>query len=144
MRCHASTLMKCILSSCFVLVYTFFVFRQVSLNQVSVRQDVGASNNIRSTREIQEKTLLQNDLVKNSKTNQRKVAAYKENVNNSQTFMNDLFISIKTTKPFHHTRLSVILRTWFILAREQVLILYISFLSFFNLNFTLYENRMLR
>lgn len=138
MRCYASTLMKWILSSCFVLVYTFFVFRQVSLNQVSVRQDVGASNSIRSTREIQEKTLLQNDLVKNSKTNQRKVAAYKENVNNSQTFMNDLFISIKTTKPFHHTRLSVILRTWFILAREQVLILYISLLSFFSILILLY------
>lgn len=34
--------------------------------------------------------------------------------------LNDIFISVKTTKSFHQTRLDVILRTWFALAKEEV------------------------
>jgi len=36
------------------------------------------------------------------------------------TTLNDIFISVKTTKNFHSTRLDVILRTWFTLAKDQV------------------------
>lgn len=34
--------------------------------------------------------------------------------------LDDVFISVKTTKNFHATRLDVIIKTWFTLAREQV------------------------
>ena len=34
--------------------------------------------------------------------------------------LNDIFISVKTTKKFHRSRLDVIARTWFVLARDQV------------------------
>lgn len=37
-----------------------------------------------------------------------------------QTSLDDVFISVKTTKNFHATRLDVIIKTWFTLAREQV------------------------
>lgn len=36
------------------------------------------------------------------------------------TSLDDVFISVKTTKNFHATRLDVIIKTWFTLAREQV------------------------
>lgn len=37
-----------------------------------------------------------------------------------KTRLNDIFISVKTTKNFHKSRLDVILKTWFSAAREQV------------------------
>jgi hypothetical protein len=36
------------------------------------------------------------------------------------TTLDDIFISVKTTKNFHASRLDVIIKTWFTLAREQV------------------------
>lgn len=36
-----------------------------------------------------------------------------------RTSLDDIFISVKTTKNFHQPRLDVILRTWFVLARDQ-------------------------
>lgn len=36
------------------------------------------------------------------------------------TELNDLFISVKTTKHFHQGRLPIILKTWFQLAKDQV------------------------
>jgi hypothetical protein len=39
------------------------------------------------------------------------------------TSLDDIFISVKTTKNFHTSRLDVIIKTWFTLAREQVSIL---------------------
>jgi hypothetical protein len=36
------------------------------------------------------------------------------------TTLDDIFISVKTTKNFHQSRLDVILKTWFTLARDQV------------------------
>lgn len=124
MRCYAGTFMKVLVIAFFLVCYTLIILWQVDvpLNQVSGNQDVGASGSLRTAREIHEKPpiTLQNELIKNSKANQRKVAAYKETVSNSQTSLDDLFISIKTTKPFHQSRLNVILRTWFILARDQV------------------------
>lgn len=34
--------------------------------------------------------------------------------------LNDIFISVKTTKLYHDTRLDVIIKTWFQLATDQV------------------------
>lgn len=34
--------------------------------------------------------------------------------------LNDIFISVKTTKLYHDTRLDVIIKTWFQLAADQV------------------------
>lgn len=38
----------------------------------------------------------------------------------THTDLDDIFISVKTTKNFHATRLDVIIKTWFTLARDQV------------------------
>lgn len=37
----------------------------------------------------------------------------------SPTALDEVFISVKTTKNFHRSRMDVILKTWFVLAREQ-------------------------
>ena len=37
-----------------------------------------------------------------------------------QTEQEDLFISVKTSKQFHESRLALVLRTWFQLAKEQI------------------------
>lgn len=34
--------------------------------------------------------------------------------------LDDIFISVKTTKKYHNTRLKLIVETWFQLARDQV------------------------
>jgi len=39
----------------------------------------------------------------------------------SKTNLKDIFISVKTTKSFHDVRLNLLLRTWFLLAKEQVI-----------------------
>lgn len=36
------------------------------------------------------------------------------------TNLNDLFITVKTTKSYHDTRLALIIKTWFQLAKDQV------------------------
>jgi hypothetical protein len=36
------------------------------------------------------------------------------------TYLEDIFISVKTTRHYHSTRLKVILKTWFQLAKHQV------------------------
>lgn len=36
------------------------------------------------------------------------------------TNLNDIFITVKTTKLYHDTRLALIIKTWFQLAKEQV------------------------
>ena len=41
-------------------------------------------------------------------------------VTKAPTTLDDIFISVKTTKNFHVSRLDVIIKTWFTLAREQV------------------------
>ena len=38
------------------------------------------------------------------------------------TRLKDIFISVKTTKSFHKTRLDLIIKTWFNLAKDQVFI----------------------
>ena len=37
-----------------------------------------------------------------------------------QTEQEDLFISLKTSKQFHESRLAVVIKTWFQLARDQI------------------------
>lgn len=37
------------------------------------------------------------------------------------TFLDDVFISVKTTKHYHNQRLPIILKTWFQLAKAQVM-----------------------
>lgn len=39
---------------------------------------------------------------------------------NRNVTLNDIFISVKTTKHYQYTRLPIILKTWFQLAKEQV------------------------
>lgn len=43
-----------------------------------------------------------------------------------ETQLNDIFISVKTTRSFHRTRLDLLLKTWFQLAPKQVSRLYLS------------------
>lgn len=40
------------------------------------------------------------------------------------TSLNDIFITVKTTKLYHDTRLALIIKTWFQLAKEQVSVLF--------------------
>lgn len=40
------------------------------------------------------------------------------------TNLNDVFISVKTTKHYHHSRLPAIIDTWFQFARNQVSLFY--------------------
>ncbi|KAH8036478.1 hypothetical protein HPB51_000674 [Rhipicephalus microplus] len=46
-------------------------------------------------------------------------AAPEEPQRSPTTRLEDVFFSVKTTRTFHRTRLDVILKTWFVLAREQ-------------------------
>ncbi|XP_059172674.1 beta-1,3-N-acetylglucosaminyltransferase manic fringe-like [Physella acuta] len=39
---------------------------------------------------------------------------------NTQTELNDIFISVKTTAKYHQSRLDLLLKTWYLLAREQI------------------------
>lgn len=49
------------------------------------------------------------------------------------TNLNDLFITVKTTKSYHDTRLALIIKTWFQLAKDQVSLneYFLSFFFFF-------------
>lgn len=47
--------------------------------------------------------------------------------------LNDIFISVKTTKSNHNTRLDLILNTWQQLAKEQVSFEWFNFIFFCNL-----------
>jgi len=54
------------------------------------------------------------------------------------TSLSDVFISVKTTSNYHKSRLDVILKTWFSLAKEEVshiffIFIYIFFLVIINL-----------
>lgn len=46
-------------------------------------------------------------------------------VNSTAVDLNDVFITIKTTKKFHHSRLDLLLSTWFRIAKDQVCKMYI-------------------
>lgn len=61
------------------------------------------------------------------------------------TELNDIFISVKTTKNYHDSRLALIIKTWFQLAKEQVrrhLLHHMIFLLSFS--FEIYGNRLFR
>lgn len=56
---------------------------------------------------------------------QEKLSSYQQfDVLNTPTVptveLDDIFISVKTTKDYHDTRLSMIIKTWFQLAKDQV------------------------
>ena len=48
------------------------------------------------------------------------VAQLDQTLPQRKTELSDIFISVKTTKKFHHDRLDLILDTWFVMARDQV------------------------
>ena len=60
-----------------------------------------------------------------SLSQQRRVVDDNNNVDNNNVVLpaivkqSDIFLSVKTTKQFHKTRLDLILKTWFQLAREE-------------------------
>jgi hypothetical protein len=45
------------------------------------------------------------------------------------TDLDDVFISVKTTKKYHADRLSLIIKTWFQLAKNQVCFFFVGFVS---------------
>lgn len=45
---------------------------------------------------------------------------YNTHVDGVNIDLDDIFISVKTTKKYHRTRLRLIIETWFQLARDQV------------------------
>lgn len=49
------------------------------------------------------------------------------------TELNDIFISVKTTKNYHDSRLALIIKTWFQLAKEQVRCLLFFYFLFHGL-----------
>lgn len=51
------------------------------------------------------------------------------------TRLNEIFISVKTTSNYHKWRLPVILKTWFQLAKQQVLCVSYLFYSLENISF---------
>lgn len=48
------------------------------------------------------------------------------------TTLNDIFMTVKTTKLYHDTRLALIIKTWFQLAKEQVSVMYFCLLIVFR------------
>lgn len=58
------------------------------------------------------------------------------------TELNDIFISVKTTKNYHDSRLALIIKTWFQLAKEQVRRHLLLFLLSFS--FEIYGNCLVR
>lgn len=48
-----------------------------------------------------------------------------DSVQNNKITLDDILISIKTTKHYQHTRLPIILKTWFQLAKNQVRITFL-------------------
>lgn len=59
------------------------------------------------------------------------------------TELNDIFISVKTTKNYHDSRLALIIKTWFQLAKEQVRTLLLFFFNLLSFSFEIYENHFL-
>lgn len=58
------------------------------------------------------------------------------------TELNDIFISVKTTKNYHDSRLALIIKTWFQLAKEQVCTHLLLFLLSFS--YEIYGNLLVR
>lgn len=63
-------------------------------------------------------TQLQNLRLEQSEESSRDYLHGTEWTNNID--LDDIFISVKTTKKYHNTRLKLIVETWFQLARDQV------------------------
>ncbi|GFR25115.1 fringe glycosyltransferase, partial [Trichonephila clavata] len=132
MRCYARNFFRWIVAAVLILCYTLLILLwqvDVPRNQVSQwsqSKDGVASVVNAKTREIfQERSPRSLQNLENENQNfilriPAQVTTAKDNLNNTlSTNLNDLFISVKTTKNFHQSRLNVILQTWFVLAREQ-------------------------
>ncbi|XP_015910699.1 fringe glycosyltransferase isoform X1 [Parasteatoda tepidariorum] len=130
MRCYVQNIFKWLLVAFLIVCYTLLVILwqvDVPRHQVSEWSDNKDGAIIRThtkTREyIQERAprSLQNleEETQKFKINNLVVRAIKETRNNQTTKLNDLFISVKTTKAFHQSRVNIILKTWFVLARDQ-------------------------
>uniref|UniRef100_A0A131XRV5 Putative fringe glycosyltransferase n=1 Tax=Ixodes ricinus TaxID=34613 RepID=A0A131XRV5_IXORI len=55
----------------------------------------------------------------NNNSNANNGSALVERSSGERTRLEDVFLSVKTTRTFHRSRLDAILKTWFVLAREQ-------------------------
>lgn len=66
--------------------------------------------------------LMQNITEKDPQMNEISKDYYNTHVDESisRLDLDDIFISVKTTKNYHNTRLRLIVDTWFQLARDQV------------------------
>ncbi|XP_055950501.1 fringe glycosyltransferase-like [Argiope bruennichi] len=133
MRCYVRNFLRWIVAAVLIIFYTLLIILwqvDVPRNQVSqwyVSKDGVANENNAKTREFLPERAPRSILDLESENQNFKLripaqvtSTAKDNFNTSlSTNLNDLFISVKTTKNFHQSRLNVILRTWFVLAREQ-------------------------
>ncbi|GFY60145.1 fringe glycosyltransferase [Trichonephila inaurata madagascariensis] len=132
MRCYARNFFRWIVAAVLILCYTLLILLwqvDVPRNQVSQwsqsKDGVASVVNAKTREFFQERSprSLQNLEHENQNFILRipaQVTTAKDNLNTTlSTNLNDLFISVKTTKNFHQSRLNVILQTWFVLAREQ-------------------------
>ncbi|GIX84702.1 fringe glycosyltransferase [Caerostris darwini] len=136
MRFYARKFLRWIAAAVLILCYTLLMLlwqvdvprSQVSQWSVSKDGVASASENNAKTRELFQERAPRSiqDLENENQKFKLRIPAQvtptsKDILNNSthSTNLDDLFISVKTTKNFHQSRLNVILRTWFVLAREQ-------------------------
>lgn len=139
MRCHARNIVRWMVALILVFCYTLLVILwQDDRSQVSQWSPTKDGDNVvvdaktrevsfqeRAPRSIQDDVDSQNDILRIVASNKHTAKdsgaqnGYYNN-NTQSTSLDDLFISVKTTKSFHQSRLNIILKTWFVLAREQV------------------------
>lgn len=133
MRCHARNIVRWMVALILVFCYTLLVILwQDDGSQVSQWSSAKDGHGFvvdAKTREVsfQERAPRSIDddvdilrIVAGKKHRDSEVQNEYYNNNTQSTRMDDLFISVKTTKTFHQSRLNIILKTWFVLAREQV------------------------
>ncbi|XP_035208909.1 fringe glycosyltransferase-like [Stegodyphus dumicola] len=133
MRCYVRNFVRWIIVAFFIVCYTLLIILwqvDVPRNQVSQwseTQDGGVDGAVQKTREnfqeraprsIEDRSVEDRNIT--PKINIFATSLVKGASSNSHsTTLNDLFLSVKTTKVFHQSRLNIILRTWFVLARDQ-------------------------
>lgn len=140
MRCHVRNTVRWMVAAILIVCYTLLVIlwqddvpKNSQVSQWTLPKDGGDSSVVdaKKTREVpfQERaprsileTENQNDILRIISHSHILAKDTVDRNNNSTplTSLDDLFISVKTTKSFHQSRLNVILKTWFVLARDQV------------------------
>ncbi|KFM78876.1 Fringe glycosyltransferase, partial [Stegodyphus mimosarum] len=128
MRCYVRNFVRWLIVAFFIVCYTLLIILwqvDVPRNQVSQwseTQDGGAGGAVQKTREYFQERAPRSieDRSIEDQNIPRKINFFvvKDALSHSTT-LNDLFLSVKTTKVFHQSRLNIILRTWFVLARDQ-------------------------